>query len=200
MSAVMAEYRGWQVASQFTSPEQEARQVRETAGLADWSWMSKFDLKGCGLKTTPQIEAGADLWPLAPCHYLATSENTDREEILGKLAFLCSAETPTCLTDVTSAYAALLLAGPHSRDILQKLTTLNVSDESLPDGACAQASLSHVHAIFLRRDVGAMPAFTLLVSREYAEYVWDSVMHAGHACRITPFGTACRSLLGGLSK
>lgn len=203
MGAVIAEHRGWHIARHFTSPEQEARQVREMAGLADWSWISKFHLKGYGLTSPPPSDSRVHLWPLAPGHYLATSEETDREALLATLARSCKAEPqmnlppPIRVTDVTSVYAALLLVGPHGRDILQKLTSLDVSEASLVDGACAQSGLSHVHAIVLRQDLGDLLAFYLLVGREYAEFVWDSIMHAGHEYRITPFGTACFSLLEG---
>jgi heterotetrameric sarcosine oxidase gamma subunit len=143
-------------------------------------------------------------WVLAPGHYLVTSEDTDRPKLLAKLAPMANTEAglnlapPIRWTDVTSVYAALLLAGPRSREILAKLTSLNVSDSSLPDGACAQSGLSHVHAVVLRQDIGGLPAFIVMVGRECAEFVWDSIMHAGHEYEMTAFGVACRSLLGGL--
>ena len=192
MGAAIAEHDGWQVARHFTSPEEEARRVRDTAGLADWSWISKFDLKGYGLSSPPPAEPGVHHWLLAPGHYLVTSQDTGRAKAGLNLP------APARWTEVTSLYAALLLAGPRSRDVLAKLTSLNVSDSALPDGACAQSGLSHVHAIVLRQDVGGLLTFLVLVGREYAEFVWDSIMHAGHEYDITPFGIACRSLLGGL--
>ena len=97
--------------------------------------------------------------------------------------------------DVTSAYAAFLLAGPRSRDILRKLTSLNVSDTALANLSCGQASLAHVHARILRQDFPQCPAFVLMVSREYGESVWDSLLHAGEEFHLTPFGLRAHEIL-----
>jgi heterotetrameric sarcosine oxidase gamma subunit len=91
-------------------------------------------------------------------------------------------------TDVTSVWAALLVAGPMTRQVMRKLTSLNMSDAALPDGACGQASLAHVHAIVLRRDLDDIPAVQVLVSREYAESVYEALLHAGKEFLIQPFG------------
>jgi heterotetrameric sarcosine oxidase gamma subunit len=100
-------------------------------------------------------------------------------------------------TDVSSVFAQFLLAGPRSRDVLTKLTSLNVSERALPDGACRQTSLAHVHATVLRNDLGAVPAFHLLVARDYGESVWQAVLHAGHEFHVVPFGLDALAILEG---
>jgi sarcosine oxidase gamma subunit len=75
-----------------------------------------------------------------------------------------------------------------TRQVLRKLTSLNVSDAALPIGACLQASLAHVHSTVLRRDLGDVLALLVLVSREYAESVNEALLHAGHEFQIQPFG------------
>ena len=92
------------------------------------------------------------------------------------------------MTEVTSVYAQLLLAGPRSREVLNKLTSLNLSENSREDLTCAQANVAHVHAIVLRKDLTGIPAYHLLVSRDYGESVWESVLHAGHEFQITHLG------------
>ena len=42
----MVEHHGWQVPSSFTTPAEEAARTRESVGLADVSWMCKFNLPG----------------------------------------------------------------------------------------------------------------------------------------------------------
>ena len=102
---------------------------------------------------------------------------------------------PLYVTDVSSVYSHLLLAGPRSREVLNKLTSLNLSDTSMENLTCAQASLAHVHATVLRKDFTRIPAYQLLVSREYGESVWESVMHAGHEFNIVPFGLEAQRTL-----
>jgi glycine cleavage system aminomethyltransferase T len=48
--------------------------------------------------------------------------------------------------------------------------------------------VAHVHAIVLREDIKAIPGFHILVSREYAEAVWEAVLDAGRESRLQPFG------------
>ncbi|HUQ91423.1 MAG TPA: hypothetical protein VM120_07065 [Bryobacteraceae bacterium] len=89
-------------------------------------------------------------------------------------------------TDVTSVFADFLLIGPRARDILSKLTSLNVSEGALADGGCAQASLAHTHCIVLREDRGGLPAFHLLVARDYGVSVWEALLHAGEEFHLRP--------------
>ena len=185
----MAEYHGWRTATVFSSEQEEAALVRQGAGLSDVSWMSKLDLKGPSLNALPALGERARSWSLGPSHLLVTCDPDMSPAI--------SSSSGVWLTDVTSVFAQFLLAGPASRDVLRKLTSLNVSEKALPDSGCGQASVGHVRAIILRRDLGPLPAFHVLVSREYGESVWDAVLHAGQEFRITQFGLKALHLLEG---
>jgi heterotetrameric sarcosine oxidase gamma subunit len=107
------------------------------------------------------------LWKLTPAHALVTSPLP--------IAFAASSS----ITDVTSIYSAILLAGPKSREVLQKLTTLNVSEKAMPVGAARQTRLAHVNATILRGK-----GFLILNTRDVAEYVWQGLLHVG----AHPFG------------
>jgi glycine cleavage system aminomethyltransferase T len=96
---------------------------------------------------------------------------------------------------VTSVYAQFLLAGPRSRDILRKLTSLNVS--ALQNLACGQVSLAHVQSTVLRDDLQDLPAFHVLVSREYGESVWEAILHAGQEFELAPIGLKALEFLVG---
>ncbi len=118
----------------------------------------------------------AKRWKLTPAHSLITSP-------------LAIPFTPSpWVTDVTSIYSGILLAGPRSRAVLQKLTTLNVHDAAMPDGAARQTRLAHVHATVLRIDSEGIPGFLLLITRDVAEHAWHSLLHAGEEYGAQPFG------------
>src|SRR5438067_10844664 len=92
-----------------------------------------------------------------------------REAVIG-----CVSSWPDVwVSDVTAVYAHFLLTGPDSRDLLGKLTALNLSDATLPELACAQARIAQVHAIFLRLEHG----LHLLVSRDYGDSIWAALLH-----------------------
>jgi sarcosine oxidase subunit alpha len=160
--------------------------------------MRKLDLKGDGLEVGPIVPDG-HVWGLGRRHYLVTYEPAASDAVSAQLrsASPASSGPPQqfYITDVTSVYAQFLLAGPRSVDILQKLTSLNVA--ALQNLACGQASLAHVHSTVLRNDLGKIPAFHILVSREYGESVWHAILHAGHEFQLSPFGLQALQLVGG---
>lgn len=172
--ARFVEHQGWELPASFLPSEQETEQVGKSAGLADLSHLFKFDLR----KPPPQRS-----WRLGANHYLMTGEPP--------------LDPPPGAIDVSSGYTSLRLAGPRSSDVLGKLTSLNVSDVALPNLSCAQTSLAHAHAIVLHEDIGSIPAFHLLVSREYGEAVWESIVHAGHEFHLCPFGLQAHAQLHG---
>ena len=182
----MAEHHGWQTPAAFSSEQDEVAQVQRSAGLADVSWTAKLDLKGPGVNTLPALNPHSRSWVLGPGHLLVTGDADAGRDLPG-----------VWVTDVTSVFAHFLLAGPRSRCVLRKLTSLNVSDSALPNLGCGQASLAHVRAIILRQDLGSAPAFHILVSREYGESVWDSLLHAGREFDVAPFGLKALQALGG---
>jgi glycine cleavage system aminomethyltransferase T len=197
--ASFADHHGWQVPAYFTFAQKEAEQLSKSAALGDMSWMTKLDLKGFGLKTPPAIPDGR-AWHLGQEHYLVTCNPAARDSVLAQLqSFSASPDLslppPIYITDVTSVSAQFLLAGPQSRDILRKLTSLNVS--ALQNLGCGQASLAHVHSSVLRDDLPGIPAFHILISREYAESVWEAILHAGHQFHLAPFGIKALEFLGG---
>ena len=195
------EHHGWQVPAYFSKPEDEAARVRESVGLADVSWMLKFDVKGYGLKHTLALGEGAFSWALGPLHALVTCSPSARPEIMDRFRRLQTAGADLSLppsvyvTEVTSVYAQFLLAGPRCRQVLGKLTSLNLSETSLRNLDCGQSRVAHVHAIILRHDLDGIAGYQLLVSREYGESVWDSVLHAGHEFRLSLFGLQAQQLL-----
>jgi glycine cleavage system aminomethyltransferase T len=161
--AQLKSFSGWELPAWYTDPSSELEHVRASVGISDVSYLSKLDLRG----PAAEFPAPARLWKLTPAHALVTSPLP--------IAFVASSS----VTDVTSVYSAILLAGPESRELLRKLTTLNVSDGAMPQGAARQTRLAHVNATILRSE-----GFLILNTRDVAEYVWQALLHVG----ARPFG------------
>lgn len=191
--ASLTEHHGWQVPAYFAGAQKEAEQLSRSAALGDVSWMKKIDLKGYGLKT-PLVVSEGRAWGLGQRHYLVTCVPGASDAVIAQLRSP-SLPQEIYLTDVTSVYAQFLLAGPRSHDILRKLTSLNAP--AMQNLGCGQASLAHVHSTVLRDDLQGIPAFHILVSREYGESVWEAILHAGHEFHLSPFGLQALQLLGG---
>jgi glycine cleavage system aminomethyltransferase T len=161
--AQLEAFSGWQLPAWYTDPSSELEHVQTSVGISDVSYFSKLDLRGSAAEFPPP----ARLWKLTPAHALVTSPLP--------IAFV----TSSSVTDITSVYSAILLAGPESREVLRKLTTLNVSDAAMPEGAARQTRLAHVNATILRSE-----GFLILNTRDVAEYVWQALLHVG----AHPFG------------
>jgi len=158
----MKTFFGWQLPAWYSQPSTELEEMRASAGISDASYLTKLDAR-----IPFPVSPPARLWQLTPVHSLVTSPLP--------IDFVASSS----VTDVTSIYSAILLAGPKSRQVLQKLTTLNVSDAAMPEGAARQTRLAHVNATILRSE-----GFLILNTRDVAEHVWEALLHAG----AHPFG------------
>ena len=192
--ANFVDHHGWRVPAYFTFAQKEAEQLSKAVALGDLSWMVKLDLKG---REMPAIDA--PVCTLGVRHFLVICDPAAKERVLKQLQAPSASGDPSVsrayVTDVTSVYAQFLVAGPRSRDVLRKLTSLNVS--ALTNLACGQASLAHAHSIVLRNDLNEIPAFHVFVSREYGESVWEAILHAGHEFHIGPFGLKALDVLAG---
>jgi sarcosine oxidase, subunit alpha len=170
---------GWQMPAWYDhAPPRELEAVRQGVGISDASYLTKLDLRGHA-NELPAVPP-ARVWVLTPNHALMTSPET--------IAFIPS----TSVTDVTSVYGGILLAGPKSRDVLHKLTTLNLREQAFKNGAARQARLAHVNATILRVDHEDIPGFLLLHTRDVLEHVWQSLLHAGNAFGARPFGVVAQ--------
>ena len=74
--------------------------------------------------------------------------------------------------------ARFLIAGPNTRALLSKLTSLNL------ELTTAYGTVAHVRSLVTRDELG----FLVMVPRDYAESVWEAILHAGEEFHITPFG------------
>ena len=73
------DHYGWQIPDAFTAADAEVAAARGSVGLADVSWMVKFDLKGGGLSQPFALGGDARVWDLGPLHDLVTCEPPARE-------------------------------------------------------------------------------------------------------------------------
>jgi len=212
--ATFKDEAGWRVADLYTSADGEAAAARRGVGLCDASASGKLGVRGEDLEPLVTALTGREPPPVG---------RASRVEIHGAAALLCrlaadellllsrpgdlasvesmvakTAETVGCahVTDLTSAFAAVDLIGPRVIALLERLLPLDLSEAAMPPLAVIQGELALVHAIVLRWD-GRLPAFRIMVAREYGEFVWDSLRDAGHDLGLTLVGAAARARLLG---
>ncbi len=218
LGATMPEREAWQLPEHYGFPDDEAQRVRAGVGACDISSIGKLDLTGSALSTflqprcaprpVPDLghverisewEAGAGPARDAHCYRLASDHAfvTLRGPAAGQASASQPADPTTCihLTDVTSTFTALQLAGPLSHELLTTLTPLDLGSRRFPAARCAEGSLAGVHVLIVHMDLGPHLAYELYCRRELGEYLWETLHDAGREHGIVPFGQAALRLL-----
>ncbi len=181
----------WPQPAHYADPAAELAALNGSCGLVDLSATPKWEVRGISVPEYVAAElASSSATPVArsagyrACgdgpddYWCLTSE--DRALLMSPLSVptqILSIHTTLSLTDVTSVLAQLVLAGNGSREVLSRLTSLNLRE--LGHGSCAQGAIARCHCTFVRLDVRETPAYRLLLSRDLAEFVWEAVVNAG---------------------
>jgi len=93
------------------------------------------------------------------------------------------------VTDVTSAYATINLAGPRARDVLSLLPSdIDVSREAFPHMHARQGHLCGVPCRILRVSFTGELSYEISVPADYGVGLWERLMAEGERFGITPFG------------
>ena len=203
------EVAGWLGAAHFGDPAREVEAVQQRVGLCDLSTRSKWRLEGLWLVPYLSGLLGGQIPP--PGRVVRYEDSLVCRLSPDEAMFLFDSEksalidvvrqrdaSESCLhwMDRTSGLAWFLLSGPQARSVLRKLTSLDLRDKVLANLGCAVGPMAAVSVLLLRRDFRDLPAFHILVSREYADYLWDVLVEAGREFQIKPFGREAAQLLG----
>ncbi|WP_419813080.1 2Fe-2S iron-sulfur cluster-binding protein [Bacterioplanoides sp.] len=98
--------------------------------------------------------------------------------------------------NVTSAYAAVNLAGPLARQVLQKLTPeLDLSPAGFPYLAYREGQVAGITARLLRVGFVGELGYEIHVPASDGEALWDALLEAGSEFDIQPFGVETQRLL-----
>jgi sarcosine oxidase subunit alpha len=90
--------------------------------------------------------------------------------------------------DVTGSLAAVNVAGPRARDLMQRLTDIDVSNEALAYLDAKHARIAGVPSLVLRIGFVGELGYELHFSSPYGEYLWDTILERGEDLGIRPFG------------
>ncbi|WP_416772663.1 2Fe-2S iron-sulfur cluster-binding protein [Pseudomonas sp. RHF3.3-3] len=100
------------------------------------------------------------------------------------------------IANVTAAIAAVNVAGPDSRKVLEKVCSdLDLSAEGFPYLAVRQGTVAGIKARLLRVGFVGELGYEIHVPARHALQLWDALMAAGKAHDIRPFGVETQRLL-----
>lgn len=99
------------------------------------------------------------------------------------------------LVNATGQLAAMNIAGPRSRDVLESLTDVDLSPESFPYVGVRQGQVAGVSAMLMRVGFVGELGYEIHVPAASGLHVWTALMEAGHNHGIKPFGVEAQRLL-----
>jgi dimethylglycine dehydrogenase len=191
----------------------EARHVHEAVGLQDMSAFAKYEVSGPGaevfLDNLVANKLPQKIGRLALTHMLSLNggvrseftifrEATDRFYLVGMgsaerhdfdyLQKLRPRDGSVDLQKVTTQYGVLILAGPHARDVLQKVTDADLSNKAFPWLSGKTIDIGAAHARALRVNFVGELGWELHHPIEMQNYIFDLLMEAGRPYGIKPFG------------
>ena len=222
MGAQMMNLGQWRRPYAYTSPQEEALAVRQRVGIIDVSSLGKLEVMGRDAPaildkvythTFSNLSVGrvrygvmcsdsgviiddGTVSRLAEDHYFITT-TTGNIELIEQWIKWWAAGTGMCVhvTDVTSAFAAINVAGPRARETLKKLTEVDLSPEVFRYMRAAQGTVAGVHTRLVRIGFVGETGWELHFPAENSEYMWDTLMEAGEEFGITPFGMEAQRIL-----
>jgi 4-methylaminobutanoate oxidase (formaldehyde-forming) len=196
--------RGW--AGKLWSPAigAEHRACREAAALFDETSFAKIEVSGAGaadflerlcanrvarevgrVTYTQMLNARGGI----ECDFTVARLAEDRFRIVTGTAFgqhdlawirqHAPGDGSVHVADVTSAYACLGLWGPLARELLQPLTTADLSNDAFPYMRARELAVGPVPCLALRVTYVGELGWELYCPVEYGLRLWDTVWEAG---------------------
>ena len=196
----------WGRQSWFPYWEAEHKAAREGVILMDMSFMSKFLVQGrdagrmlnhisannvdgaSGVITYTQwlneggkLEADLTVTKLDDEKYWVIASDTAHRhvETWMRRHIEGDAGAHAFVTDVTSGYAQINVQGPRSRELLQSLTTHDLSNEAFPFRAAHEIDIGFARALCVRITYLGELGYELYVPTEQATHVYDRLTEAG---------------------
>ena len=212
----------WRRPHHYQDPREECSAVHERVGLIDVSSLGKFRIKGRQAVTLLERLYPSKIADLKLGRIRYGAMLNDQGVILddGTLCrlgedefFLTTTTGGTAgmeqwmrwwladwalevqLLNVSGGYAAVNLAGPRSREVMQRLTELDVSATALPYLASARGPIAGVEALILRIGFVGELSYEIHVPSTFGEHVWDAIMDAGKDLGIAAFGLEAQRIL-----
>ena len=99
------------------------------------------------------------------------------------------------LSNATAHLAAMNIAGPRCREVLQELTSSDLAAEAFPYLALRQGSVADVPANLLRVGFVGELGYEIHVPASHGLHVWLALMQAGERFGIRPLGVEAQRLL-----
>jgi 4-methylaminobutanoate oxidase (formaldehyde-forming) len=193
--------------------EAEHRAAREDVIVMDMSFMAKFEVQGrdagarlswlsagdvdgeTGRITYTQwldergrLEADLTVTKLDEESFWVVASDTAHRHVETRMRRFFDGHH-AFVSDVTGGYAQINVQGPRSRELLQSLTSVDLSDEAFPFRTARTIDIGYAQVLCIRITYLGELGYELYVPAEQAVHVYDRVVAAGPAYGLRHAGT-----------
>jgi len=205
--------------------KREAANVRNNVGVCDVTSLGKIDIKGQDsaeflnrvytnawmklpvgkarygvmLREDGIVFDDGTTTRISENHFHMTTTTAQAVNVLSHLEYYLQVVWPELDVNVlstTEQWAGAALAGPNSRNLLEKLfPEIDVSNESIPFMGFKEADLFGVPARIFRISFSGELAYEINVESGYGIFMWEKIMEQGKEMNIEPYGTEALSTL-----
>jgi sarcosine oxidase subunit alpha len=212
----------WKRPEHYGDPVREVQSVRNAVGLIDVSTLGKIEVVGpdaAELLERIYLNKWSDLRPgrvrysamcteegilfddgigvrLSDNRYYLTATTGNAEAVLQWLEMWRDIwRLNATVLNHTSGIAAMNLAGPHSRIVLQRITHLDLSSAAFPYMAFREAEVAGVPCRVFRIGFVGELGYEIHCPAGYAWHVWETLHHVGAELGLKPFGVEAQRIL-----
>ena len=209
----------------FEASKREATNVRKNVGVCDVTTLGKIDIKGPDaaeflnrvytnawlklpvgkarygvmLREDGIVMDDGTTTRISENHYHMTTTTAQAANVLSHLEYYLQIVWPELNVNVVSTteqWAGAAIAGPKSRNLLQKLfPDLDVSNEGLPFMGYVESNLFGVHARIFRISFSGELAYEVNVESDNGNFMWRKIIEVGKEFAIQAYGTEALSTL-----
>jgi sarcosine oxidase subunit alpha len=216
----------WIRPDRYGDPEAEVRNVRAAVGIIDVTPLGKLDLRGPDVprlldlvyvNTWSELAEGSVRYGvmcaedgvvlddgvtgrLGPEHWMMSTTSSGAETVWERIEQLLQTEHPEWavhVTPVTSAFASINVAGPHSRRLLARLAEgVDLSPDAFPYMKVRTATIAGVPGCFMWRIgfTGEL-SYEIHVPAAWGLSVWEALLEEGADLGAAPFGLEAQRIM-----
>jgi sarcosine oxidase, subunit alpha len=204
----------------------EARAVRQAVGLIDVTPLGKLDLRGPDVpkllnlvytNTWNKLEVGSVRYGvmcaedgvvmddgvtarLGPDRYLMSTTSSGAATVWEWLENWLQTEHPdwrVAITPVTTAFASINVAGPRSRELMERVVTdVDLSNDGFPYMKVREGTIAGVpNCVMWRIGFTGELSYEIHVPAAYGLHVWETLMYVGADLEVAPFGLEAQRIL-----
>jgi sarcosine oxidase subunit alpha len=212
----------WKRPESFGDPADEVKAVRGAAGLIDVGTLGKIEVRGpdaAELLERVYLNEWANLATgrarygvmcteegivfddgvgarLGPEHFYLTATTGNAEAVFQWLELWRSTwRLDAVVVNQTPAFAAVNLAGPRAREVLARITDLDLSPASVPHLAVREALVAGVPCRLLRVGFVGELGYEIHCASAYGWHLWQALLAAGSGFELRPFGVEAQRIL-----